>query len=43
MQPALAVAADAGVPGAAEAWRRFQARAVQPDYSKAPQWAIIPR
>jgi len=43
MQPALAVAVGAGVPGAAEAWRRFQARSVQPDYSKSPQWAIIPR
>jgi len=43
MQPALAMAVDAGTPNAAEAWRRFQARTVQPDYSKSPQWAIIPR
>ena len=43
MQPALAAAVDTGVPDAAEAWRRFEARTVKPDYSKSPQWAIIPR
>jgi hypothetical protein len=45
MQPALAVAAtpDWNVPQAAEAWERFEGRAVKPDYGKAPQWAIIPR
>ena len=43
MQPALAMAAGAGVPGAKEAWERFEARADKPDYSKAPQWAIVPR
>ena len=43
MQPALAYAADsAGKPGLA-AWKRFMARSVQPDYSGAPQFAIVPR
>ena len=43
MQPALAVAAGSGIENAADAWRRFEERADKPDYSKAPQWAIIPR
>ena len=45
MQPALAVAATPAwnIPQAAEAWERFEGRAVKPDYGKAPQWAIIPR
>lgn len=43
MQPALAYAADAlGEPGR-KAWKRFMARSVQPDYSGAPQFAIVPR
>jgi hypothetical protein len=46
MQPALAYAAD--LPGAAgdagkRAWRQFMARSVKPDYSAAPQFAIVPR
>ena len=43
MQPALAVAATSGIPHAAEAWKRFDARADKPDYSKMPVWAIVPR
>lgn len=43
MQPALAVAASAGVPNAAQAWTTFIGRGVKPDYSKGPQFAIIPR
>jgi hypothetical protein len=43
MQPALAVAATSGIPDAARAWSTFANRAAKPDYSKAPQWAIIPR
>lgn len=43
MQPALAVAVDAGVPNAEAAWERFQSRSDQPDYRKAPGWAIVPR
>lgn len=43
MQPALAAAVNVGVPNAAAAWARFQARKVKPDYSKNPQWNIIPR
>jgi len=43
MQPALAYAADAlGEPGR-KAWRKFMARGVKPDYSGAPQFAIVPR
>jgi hypothetical protein len=43
MQPALAVAATFGVPNAQAAWDRFIARSVKPDYSAAPQWAVVPR
>jgi hypothetical protein len=43
LQPALAVAASAGVPDAAKAWAIFAARAAKPNYSKAPTWNIIPR
>jgi hypothetical protein len=43
MQPALAYAADAsGKPGR-DAWQRFMARSVKPDYGTAPQFAIVPR
>ncbi len=43
MQPALAVAAGAGITSADQAWSTFMARSVKPDYSTAPQFAIIPR
>jgi hypothetical protein len=43
MQPALAYAADAGGKAGREAWQRFMARSVQPDYGTAPQFAIVPR
>lgn len=43
MQPALAAAVDAKVPGAAEAWAKFIGRSVKPTYSDAPQFAIVPR
>jgi hypothetical protein len=43
MQPALAIAVDLGAPLAAEAWAKFQARPVKPDYGKGPAYAIIPR
>lgn len=43
MQPALAVAATAGVPNGSEAWTTFIGRNAKPDYSAAPQFAIIPR
>jgi hypothetical protein len=43
MQPALAYAADAGGEAGREAWRRFMARSVKPDYGTAPQFAIVPR
>jgi hypothetical protein len=43
MQPALAAAVDSGIPGAAEAWDRFQARPIKPDYRDYPVWAVVPR
>jgi hypothetical protein len=43
LQPALAFGADAGGAAGARAWARFIGRAVQPDYSTAPQFAILPR
>jgi hypothetical protein len=43
MQPALAYAADAGGKAGWEAWQRFMARSVKPDYGTAPQFAIVPR
>lgn len=43
MQPALAVAATSGIPNAGQAWTIFAGRANKPDYTQAPQWAIVPR
>ena len=43
MQPALAVAAGSNAPMAKEAWDRFMARSVKPDYSSEPQFAVVPR
>ena len=43
MQPALAAAVDAGAPNAQQAWDLFINRPVKPDYSQAPQWAIVPQ
>ncbi|MEW6021021.1 MAG: hypothetical protein AB1807_02660 [Pseudomonadota bacterium] len=43
MQPALAYAADVGGEAGRKAWARFMSRSVKPDYSKAPQFAIVPR
>jgi hypothetical protein len=43
LQPALAYAADAGGKAGQEAWRKFMARSVKPDYSGSPQFAIVPR
>ena len=43
MQPALAVSASFGLPGAQAAWDRFATRSVKPDYRVAPQWALVPR
>lgn len=42
-QPALAVAVESGIPGAKEAWDKFMARSVKPDYSVEPQFAVVPR
>ena len=43
MQPALAVAATTDVPNAHASWDLFIRRPVKPDYSTAPQWAVVPR
>lgn len=43
MQPALAVAVNAGVPHAVEAWKIFMSRNTKPDYSSYPNWDIVPR
>lgn len=43
MQPALAAAADAGIPGAAEAWALYETRNPRQDYSAEPQFAVVPR
>ena len=43
MQPALAYAVDAGGAAGKNAWTMFMGRTVKPDYSTAPQFAIVPR
>ncbi|HET7306578.1 MAG TPA: hypothetical protein VFK24_02020 [Gammaproteobacteria bacterium] len=43
MQPALAASVDAGVPGAAEAWKIFTSRPTTPDYTNYANWDIVPR
>nr|WP_314547497.1 hypothetical protein [uncultured Massilia sp.] len=43
MQPALAFAADVAGDAGKKAWKQFMARSVKPDYSGAPQFAIVPR
>jgi hypothetical protein len=43
MQPALAVAADSGIPNSKKAWDIFIKRPIKPDYSTGPQFAIVPR
>ena len=43
LQPALAIAADAGVPNAQQAWTLFTTRDAKPKYQNGPQWNIIPR
>jgi hypothetical protein len=43
LQPALASAADSGVPGGQEAWQRSQLSGLHPDYRNSPIWAIVPR
>lgn len=43
MQPALAAAVDAGVPGAAEAWARYETRKPRQEYTTSPQFAVVPK
>jgi hypothetical protein len=42
MQPALAAAVDAGVPGAREAWAKFKDRRIKPREGIEPKWDILP-
>ena len=42
LQPALAVAVDAGVPGAEQAWNKLQARPVKPKDGIDASWDILP-
>lgn len=42
MQPAIAAAVDAGVPGAEKAWEIYQKRPTKQDYSRYPNWDIVP-
>lgn len=43
MQPALSYSIVASGPSGKAAWDKFMARSVKPDYSTAPQFAIVPR
>jgi hypothetical protein len=43
LQPALAYSTDVGGLSGANAWGIFAARTVKPDYSRGPQFAIVPR
>ena len=43
MQPALAVAVDAGIASKDIHWARFVGVNTKPDYSNNPIWAIVPR
>ena len=43
MQPALAFAANVATLDGQNAWAKFMARTVKPNYSKGPQFAIVPR
>jgi hypothetical protein len=42
LQAALAAAYDSGLPGGQTAWNRTLLAGQQPDYSDAPQWALLP-
>ncbi|OZG72590.1 hypothetical protein BTA51_14995 [Hahella sp. CCB-MM4] len=43
LQIALAAAADSGADKGREAWEKFMARPVKPDYSAMPNYAVVPR
>ena len=43
LRPSLAVAVDAGLTGAVDAWNRMMNSQVQPDYNDIPIWGISPR
>lgn len=43
MQPALAYATDVSGSNGKAVWAKFMSRSVKPDYSTAPQFAIVPR
>jgi hypothetical protein len=43
LQPALAIAVDAGIANASAGWTKFRGAASYPDYNTDPQWAVVPR
>lgn len=47
MQPAVAIAADSGIPNSGTAWQTFDSRSVKPyspqPYNEYPNWDIVPR
>jgi hypothetical protein len=43
MQPALAVAVDAGARGALEAWNQYQERMPKQDYTSMPEFSVVPK
>lgn len=43
MQPGLAMSVDVSGAEGKKAWTTFMSRSVKPDYSTAPQFAIVPR
>jgi hypothetical protein len=43
LRPALAIAVDAGSPGAVAAWQRLLTSVPQPDYNDYPNFALVPR
>lgn len=42
MQPAIAAAVDAGIAGAVRAWKIYQKRPTKQNYSRYPNWDIVP-
>ncbi len=43
LQPALAIAVDAGVANVSTGWTRLMNRADPPDYTNNPKYAVVPR
>jgi hypothetical protein len=43
LQPALATAVNAGIPGAQAAWNRLVTSTPRPNFNDYPNWAVVPR